>query len=55
MNCPDTENPIKLKNHLQQRAGDYKDFTYYFLIDTCQNLAWVTGLDADTDCEQDAM
>ena len=51
MNCPDTENTIKLRNHLQEKVGEIKDMSYYFLVDTCQNLAWVTGVDPDTDCE----
>ena len=54
MKCPDTEDKIKLKNHVQESKGEYKSYTYYFLVDTCQNLAWVTGADPDTDCEQDA-
>jgi len=47
MNCPDTSEPIKLQNFVQQSVGDNLDQTYYFLVDTCENLAWLTG---DKDC-----
>ena len=35
MKCPDTDDPIKLKNRVQQSKGEYKSYTYYFLVDTC--------------------
>jgi hypothetical protein len=53
MNCPDTDNPVRLQNYVQTSVSDNKDQTYYFIVDTCRNLSWLTKVPKE-DCATQA-